>query len=301
MVSLQSVSSDPESLTRGLSHPHYLLFCDTHVSENHARPTVTASVGDSDCSFDGESAPSEEAGSSTQTTTHASTTRTLGRWHFVLERLDGPERFEVADSETSVPRDRLALLAVVRGLEALEQPSRVSLVTTSRYVSRGLKYGLETWREADYQWERFGVKKPIRNADLWQRIDQALKFHGVNCKLIQSQFSGANAASQAQHQSATNQIEPNPATETALPASPVQPASPQNAANQQTGPRGRFAHSERQESLVAARALPTETQKTSTTRGLWKSFSDYTERLREKIAGVPNVNGPGVFGGFSST
>ncbi len=135
------------------SQPHYLLFCDTHLSKSRA------------CAI----------------TDHG-----FGRWHFVLERLDGPERLEAADSESEVHRDRLALLAVVRGLEALEQPSQVTLVTTSRYVSRGLRYGLNEWREADYTWEHFGIQRPIRNADLWQRIDAAMQFHAVTCRLLQS-------------------------------------------------------------------------------------------------------------------
>jgi ribonuclease HI len=118
----------------------------------------------------------------------------FGRWHFVLERLDGPGRLEAADSEAPVNRERLALLSVVRGLEALEQPSSVTLVTTSRYVSRGLRYGLNTWRDADYTWERFGVRRPVRNADLWQRVDVALKYHGVTCRLIQSSVAPAASA-----------------------------------------------------------------------------------------------------------
>lgn len=139
-----------------VSQPQFLLFCDAQASESYA----------------GSSSPG-----------------VYGRWHFVLERLDGNEQLEAADSESAIHPDRLALLSVVRGLEALEQPSRVNLVTTSRYVSRGLKYGLSNWRDADYQWERFGVQKPIRNADLWQRVDQALQFHGVTCRLIQSNLA----------------------------------------------------------------------------------------------------------------
>ncbi len=136
-----------------VNQPHFLLFTDASLSKSRA------------C---------------------AVTDQGFGRWHFVLERLDGPERLEAADSESDVHRDRLALLAVVRGLEALEQPSQVTLVTTSRYVSRGLRYGLNEWREAEYTWEHFGIQKPIRNADLWQRIDGAMSFHQVTCRLLQS-------------------------------------------------------------------------------------------------------------------
>jgi len=140
-----------------VAQPHYLLFCDTHHSDHQF----------------GDSALGGTAGGS-------------GRWHFVLERLDGPERLEAADSEMSVNRERLALLSVVRGLEALEQPSQVTLVTTSRYVDRGLRYGLGNWREADYMWERFGEQRPVRNSDLWRRVDTAMQFHGVKCRLIQA-------------------------------------------------------------------------------------------------------------------
>jgi ribonuclease HI len=105
-----------------------------------------------------------------------------GQWRFVLEALDGSDKIEVADEEPEAEGERLELLAVVRGLEALDQPSRVTLVTSSRYVSRGLRFGLTEWRENEWQWERFGQMTPIKNGDLWQRVDQALGFHKVDCR-----------------------------------------------------------------------------------------------------------------------
>ncbi len=104
-------------------------------------------------------------------------------WRFVLERVDGATRFEATDQEEPTDRARLELLAVVRGLEALDQPSRVTLITPSRYVSRGLRFGLEQWRDNDWQWERFGEMTRIRNWDLWQRIDRALRYHEVECRV----------------------------------------------------------------------------------------------------------------------
>ena len=105
-----------------------------------------------------------------------------GRWRFVLEALDGSTALEAADEETEVSTERLELLAIVRGLEALDQPSRVTLVTRNRNISRGLRYGLEQWRENDWQWERFGQMTPVKNGDLWKRIDQALQIHQVECR-----------------------------------------------------------------------------------------------------------------------
>jgi ribonuclease HI len=105
-----------------------------------------------------------------------------GRWQFVLESVDGSLRLEAADEEESASTQRLELLAAVRGLEALDQPSRVTLVTGSRYVSRGIRFGLPVWRENGWQWERFGEMAPIRDADLWRRVDIALTFHHVECR-----------------------------------------------------------------------------------------------------------------------
>lgn len=104
-----------------------------------------------------------------------------GSWYFRLESTSG-DRFEASDVESHVTRERLELLAVVRGLEALEQPSSVTLVTSSKQISRAIRQGLEYWRVRHWKWERFGEKVPMNNGDLWQRIDGALQIHNVRCR-----------------------------------------------------------------------------------------------------------------------
>ncbi|MFO0871168.1 MAG: RNase H family protein [Pirellulales bacterium] len=105
-----------------------------------------------------------------------------GRWRIVLEATDGSTVLEAEDCEAETDQERLELLSVVRGLEALDEPARVTLVTSSRYVSHGLRFGLAEWREAEWQWERFGELVPIKNQDLWRRVDQALRYHSVDCR-----------------------------------------------------------------------------------------------------------------------
>jgi ribonuclease HI len=104
------------------------------------------------------------------------------QWRFVLQGLDSQQALAASDTEPLVDPDRADLLAVVRGLEAIEQPARVTLITRSRYVQQGLARGLHEWRENDWQWERFGRLVPVRDSDLWQRIDHALDFHQVDCR-----------------------------------------------------------------------------------------------------------------------
>ena len=127
-----------------MERPHYLLFAEANVEE-HLR------VG-------------------------------AGRWRFALESLDGASRIEADDVDDDARLDRLNLLAVVRGLEALEGPSRVTLLTMSWYVRRGFSEGLELWRQNNWRWETFGQMTSVTNEDLWRRVDRALQFHIVQCR-----------------------------------------------------------------------------------------------------------------------
>jgi ribonuclease HI len=105
-------------------------------------------------------------------------------WRFILRCSDGSRALEACDSEPGIRGERLELLAVVRGLEALDQPSRVTLITPSHYVKQGLAYGLPEWRENGWSWERFGQMAPVKHRDLWQRLDRALRYHQVDCRTI---------------------------------------------------------------------------------------------------------------------
>ena len=104
-----------------------------------------------------------------------------GQWRFVLEAADGSSKLEATDEEP-MSLNRLQLLGVVRGLEALDQPSRVTLITPSRYVARGIRFGINQWRDNNWQWERFGQLEPVKNRDLWKRVDQAMSYHRVECR-----------------------------------------------------------------------------------------------------------------------
>ncbi len=132
--------------------PHFLLYCDATVRAS------SSSAGNARC-----------------------------KWRCVVDDLNEQSRVEITDNEQDSSPERSSLIAVVRGLEALEQPSQVTLVTSSPYVNKGLRYGLKEWRENNYQWEHFGSEKPVRNADLWRRVDQAMQFHQVDCRLIEAQ------------------------------------------------------------------------------------------------------------------
>jgi ribonuclease HI len=115
-----------------------------------------------------------------------------GHWRFALRPVDGSAMIEVADTEPDTWGERLHLLTVVRALESLDQPSRVTLISCTRYVEQGILYGLTDWRDNQWRWEYFGQMVPVRDADLWQRMDRVLEFHRVEC--CQRRVDGQHAA-----------------------------------------------------------------------------------------------------------
>jgi ribonuclease HI len=105
-----------------------------------------------------------------------------GRWRFVLRSPGGKQHLVADDVEPDARGERLELLSVIRGLEALDQPSKVTLVTQSAYVRKGIRFGLPEWRKNGWQWECFGEMVPVKNGDLWQRMDRALRYHQLECR-----------------------------------------------------------------------------------------------------------------------
>ncbi len=113
----------------------------------------------------------------------------FGRWRFILEDLDRRTRFEATDWEPDIELDRLHLLTVIRGLEELDQPSQVTVLTTGKSLVHGVQFGLTQWRENGWMWERFGEMAPITDGDLWRRFDRANRIHRIQCQLATEAFA----------------------------------------------------------------------------------------------------------------
>ncbi len=101
------------------------------------------------------------------------------RWQFDFRTLSGEVCFEANDVEPDIRSERLELLTLVRALEALDQPSLIAMEAPSFAIRRGIRFGIPEWRNSNWQWERFGEMVPIKDADLWQRFDRAMRFHSI--------------------------------------------------------------------------------------------------------------------------
>jgi ribonuclease HI len=78
--------------------------------------------------------------------------------------------------EPHTTNNRMELMAAIMGLESLKRRCEVSLTTDSQYVKRGITEWLPNWKRN--QWKT-ADRKPVKNADLWQRLDAAAARHQV--------------------------------------------------------------------------------------------------------------------------
>jgi ribonuclease HI len=97
-----------------------------------------------------------------------------GGWGALL-RFKGRER-ELSGAEAHTTNNRMELLAAIEALEALSRSCQVSLTTDSQYLCKGIQEWLPRWRERDW---KTADRKPVKNVDLWQRLDAAAARHQV--------------------------------------------------------------------------------------------------------------------------
>jgi ribonuclease HI len=98
-----------------------------------------------------------------------------GGWGAILT--SGPHRRELSGGEAATTNNRMELLAAIAALEALKRPSRVDLHTDSEYVKNGISAWIHGWKRNGW---RTSTKHPVKNAELWQRLDAARARHEVH-------------------------------------------------------------------------------------------------------------------------
>ncbi|MGB5473016.1 MAG: ribonuclease HI [Gammaproteobacteria bacterium] len=97
-----------------------------------------------------------------------------GGWGALL-RHNGHEK-TLYGAETQTTNNRMELMAAIAALESLKRPCRVHLVTDSQYVQKGIEEWLAGWKRRGW---KTAARKPVKNVDLWQRLDRAASGHVV--------------------------------------------------------------------------------------------------------------------------
>lgn len=98
-----------------------------------------------------------------------------GGWGAVL-RYKTVEK-HLSGAETHTTNNRMELMAAIMALEALQRPCRVHLTTDSQYVRQGITEWMANWKRRGW---RTAGKSPVKNVDLWQRLEAAAARHEVS-------------------------------------------------------------------------------------------------------------------------
>ncbi|HEX3869769.1 MAG TPA: ribonuclease HI [Pirellulales bacterium] len=109
-----------------------------------------------------------------------------GGWAFILRHPESGKEIERSGGEPMTTNNRMELMAVVRGLEALTRPTHVELLSDSVYVGKGLSEWMAKWKANG--WRRREGKRwaEVKNEDLWRRLDELM----ANNRLTFTQVAG---------------------------------------------------------------------------------------------------------------
>ncbi|MBV1694999.1 MAG: ribonuclease HI [Hyphomicrobiales bacterium] len=102
-----------------------------------------------------------------------------GGWGAIL--MSGPHRKEINGGEAVTTNNRMELMAAISALEALKRPSRVTIHTDSNYVKDGITSWIHGWKRNGW---RTAGKAPVKNAELWQRLDELTRRHEVEWRWV---------------------------------------------------------------------------------------------------------------------
>ncbi len=97
-----------------------------------------------------------------------------GGWG-ALMRWNGHEK-EISGGEPDTTNNRMEMMAVIKALESIKKPSAVHIHTDSKYVMQGVNDWMPGWKARGW---KTAAKKPVKNQDLWERIDSLINVHDV--------------------------------------------------------------------------------------------------------------------------
>lgn len=97
-----------------------------------------------------------------------------GGWGALM--LCNGEEKELSGGEAETTNNRMEMLAAIQAFQALKKPTKVRLHTDSTYLKDGITKWIANWKRNGW---RTAAKKPVKNADLWQLLEEAMKPHNV--------------------------------------------------------------------------------------------------------------------------
>lgn len=107
-----------------------------------------------------------------------------GGWGVLMQAMDGKtvvKKRELSGGEADTTNNRMELLAAINALEVLERATKLTIITDSQYVKNGVTSWIHGWKRNGW---KTSAKKPVKNADLWKRLDVAQVRHQVTWEWV---------------------------------------------------------------------------------------------------------------------
>jgi ribonuclease HI len=102
-----------------------------------------------------------------------------GGWAFILRCPKTGKEMQKADGVAEATNNQMELMALIRGLETLKEPCEVTLHADSTYVGQGVTQWMAGWKRNGWQRKANGKSVPLKNAELWKRLDELLQLHRI--------------------------------------------------------------------------------------------------------------------------
>ena len=107
-----------------------------------------------------------------------------GGWGVLMRAMEGDEilkQRELKGGAELTTNNQMELMAAISALEALERPAELTIVTDSTYVKNGVTGWIHGWKKNGW---KTAAKKPVKNVELWQRLDEAQARHSVTWEWV---------------------------------------------------------------------------------------------------------------------
>ena len=104
-----------------------------------------------------------------------------GGWAAII--LDGKSQYNISGSENKTTNNRMELMAPIKALKKIKTESEVIIYTDSRYVKDGITEWIKKWKLNNW---KSSNKKPVKNKDLWVKLENSCKKHNVSWKWVKA-------------------------------------------------------------------------------------------------------------------
>ena len=107
-----------------------------------------------------------------------------GGWAFILRHVTSGKTIEKTGATLQTTNNQMELQALIEGLQSLQRPTRVHVVTDSTYLKQGLTEWIQNWKRRGWKRKTSNGLKPVKNVEQWKQLDALTQMHKLSFELV---------------------------------------------------------------------------------------------------------------------